>query len=414
MRMNEILKKKRWEMAEYAYKNVPLYRTKLQEKGIGWEKIRNDGDWNELPIIEKDEMVKCTGAMISEKYMAEVAMERMIHTHTSGSTGTFLDIYWKNEDLLHALLPLWVDRWKAAKIHPKDHVCQFNTTLSSNRPYEIEGNKMIVSKDRLSIEYFEETYQMIRDFQPKWMILHPATAAFLLDHIRRKNLPSLECVRYVELTGEMTFEGLKRDIESLWGCVVKMHYGTMEVQSIGYEEGKRYRLYDQTTYVEVLDEQGQEVAEGECGNIYVTSLHNHTMPFVRYGIGDVGRIQSEKQQGKPIRFLVLEKARKNDRILLEGGEKIPADVLLKPIEIMNGCFQNVIYQFQAIQKSMSEIEIQIVMDEEFDREKLIHIYDSVIRNTVVGNMKFDFSFSDCISPQKGTGKICWFVNEVLQ
>lgn len=401
-------------MAEYAYINVPLYRKKLQERGITWEKIKSEGVWGELPIIEKDEVVKDTDKMISEEFIAEFSMEQLIHTHTSGSTGTFLDIYWKNDDLLHALLPLWVDRWKTGRIHPKDRICQFNTTLGNNNIYQIEGNKMIVSKDRLSIEYFEEIYNIIRDFEPKWMILHPGTAALLLDNIRSKNLPVLESVQYVELTGEMAFDGLKKDIESLFGCVVKMHYGTMEVQSIGYQEDTRYRLYDQTTYVEVLDEKGQEVQEGEQGNIYVTSLHNHTMPFVRYGIGDVGCIQYEQQNGNLVRYLVLQNARKNDRIFLEKGGRVPADVLLKPIEMVNGYYQNVIYQFQAIQKSLSEIDIQIVMDEEFGREKLIGIYNDVIRDTIVGNMKFNFNFLDCICPRKNTGKICWFESRILE
>lgn len=387
---------------------------KLQEWGTTWEKVKKEGIWSELPIIEKDEVVKDIDKMISEEYIAEVSMEQLIHTHTSGSTGTFLDIYWKNEDLLHALLPLWVDRWETAGIHPKDRVCQFNTTLRDNKIYAIEGNKMIVSKDRLSIEYFEEIYRIITDFEPKWMILHPATAALLLDNIRSKRLPALESVQYVELTGEMALDGLKRDIESLLGCVVKMHYGTMEVQSIGYQEGTRYRMYEQTTHVEVLDDEGHEVEEGEQGNIYVTSLHNHTMPFVRYGIGDVGCIQYGQQNGNLVRYLVLQNARKNDRIILEKGERIPADVLLKPIEMVNGYYQNVIYQFQAIQKSLFEIDIQIVMDEEFGRGKLISIYNDVIRETIVGNMKFNFNFLDCICPGKNTGKICWFESRISQ
>ncbi len=410
--MIEAVEKRCWEMADYAYKNTPLYRKKMQEKGLEWEDIKKSGNWEKVPIIHKDDVVKDIGDMISEESVAEVAMERVIHTHTSGSTGTFLDVYWKDEDMLRALIPLWVDRWKAAKIHPRDRVCQFNTTLGSNNAYEIMGNKMIVSKDRLSEEFFEQTYEIIQEFEPQWMILHPAMAALLLHQIRKKGLSVPKFVRYVELTGEMVFEGLKKEIETCWGCVVKMHYGTMEVQSIGYEEGGRYRLYDQTTYIEILDDTGQEVKEGEFGNIYVTSLHNYTMPFVRYGTGDIGRIQKGQWNGKMIRFLVLDKARKNDTISLESGEKVPADVLLKPIEMINGYYQHVIYQFQAVQSSISRMEIQVVMDEEFGRDKLVSIYNSVIRDTVVRNMEFTFSFSDCIAPQENIGKLCWFVNKV--
>ena len=410
--MNDRSVNKRWNMAEYAYHNVPLYRDRLRKMGTVWQELADRSEWDRLPVIEKNQIVEHADDLVSEEFVVDVALERLIHTHTSGSTGTFLDVYWNKEDMLHALLPLWVDRWKAAGIHARDRLCQFNTTLANDKVFEINGNTMIVSKDRLSPLYLEDTYRRIREFKPEWMILHPAMAFFLMEQARKMDLPAFESVRYVELTGEMAWEGLRAELESSWGCVVNMHYGTMEVQSIGYEEGGRYRLYDQTTYVEVLDDEGKEVGEGESGNIYVTSLHNRVMPFVRYGIGDVGRIQSERKDGKWQRYLVLEKARKNDRIRLEDGESIPADVLLKPVEMVNGYYQNVIYQFQAVQKSASQMELFIVMDEEFGREKFMQLYRNVIQGTVVGDMDFAFAFSDGIRPHSDTGKIKWFVNEM--
>ncbi len=410
--MNDRSVNKRWNMAEYAYHNVPLYRDRLRKMGTVWQELADRSEWDRLPVIEKNQIVEHADDLVSEEFVADVALERLIHTHTSGSTGTFLDVYWNKEDMLHALLPLWVDRWKAAGIHARDRLCQFNTTLANDKVFEINGNTMIVSKDRLSPLYLEDTYRRIREFEPEWMILHPAMAFFLMEQARKMDLPAFESVRYVELTGEMAWEGLRAELESSWDCVVNMHYGTMEVQSIGYEEGGRYRLYDQTTYVEVLDDEGKEVGEGNSGNIYVTSLHNRVMPFVRYGTGDVGRIQSERKDGKWQRYLVLEKARKNDRIRLEDGESIPADVLLKPVEMVNGYYQNVIYQFQAVQKSASQMELNIVMDEEFGREKFMQLYRNVIQDTVVGDMDFAFTFTAGIRPHSDTGKIKWFVNEM--
>lgn len=90
---------KQWNMAEYAYQNVPLYRDKLREMGASWQEVAGRDEWNKLPVIEKNQIVKHADNLISEKYVADVAMERLIHTHTSGSTGTFLDIYWNKEEI---------------------------------------------------------------------------------------------------------------------------------------------------------------------------------------------------------------------------------------------------------------------------------------------------------------------------
>ena len=40
-------------------------------------------------------------------------------------------------------------------------------------------------------------------------------------------------------------------------------------------------------HVEVLDENGQHVKEGETGEVVVTSFSNYVMSFIRYRTGDL-------------------------------------------------------------------------------------------------------------------------------
>lgn len=101
--MNDRSVNKRWNMAKYAYYNVPFYRDKLREIGVTWQELASRAEWNKLPVIEKNQIVEHADDLISQEYLADVAMERLIHTHTSGSTGTFLDVYWNKVDMLHAL-----------------------------------------------------------------------------------------------------------------------------------------------------------------------------------------------------------------------------------------------------------------------------------------------------------------------
>lgn len=403
---------KRWEMAKYAYENVDLYREMLEKSGLHMSEILKKRAWESIPIIEKNNIAQWTKKVISNEYFCDVALERVIHTHTSGSTGTFLDVYWKKADLDRALMPLWIDRWKQAHIYPNDKVCQFNTTLRGNRKYEISGSKMIISKQCLFDENFYDIYRKMNEFSPKWLIIHPAIAQSLLKKEKELSCPIFNEIKYVELTGEMVFPGLIEEIETTWNCFVKKHYGSMEVQTIGYQDGELYKIYNQSTFVEILDDKGECVKEGEMGNIYVTSLQNYVMPFIRYGIGDMGCLFTKNINGKKVQYLKLEKARKNDLIVLENGEKITADILLKPIEIINGYYQNVIYQFQALQISHNQIRLKIVLDDDFDKQKFIEIYQDTIRNMILRNMKFTYEFSDCIYPNASSGKICWFKCEI--
>lgn len=410
--MKSVLEDKRWNIFKYAYTNVPAYRDLLKKQHIDVNELIRSEKWEYIPIVNKNEIIYNTEKFISEEYFVDVALDRLIHTHTSGSTGTFLDVYWKKEDLNRALMPLWIDRWKSAHVNPEDKLCQFNTTLCNNQKYEINGNKLVVSKQHLFDYNFYEICKIIKKFSPKWLIIHPAIARTLLDKTKFLEESIFSNLKYIELTGEMVLPGLVEELQNTWNCMVKKHYGCMETQTIGYEDKNSYRIYQQSTYVEILDEMGKKVSDGNTGNIFVTSLHNNVMPFIRYGVGDRGRIYTKNIDGCVVKYLYLEKARKNDRILLENGQKIAADILLKPIELINGYYQNVVHQFQAIQLTRDKIKVKIVSDDDFDKQKIINIYLQSIQQTVLNKIKFEFEFNKCLYPNETSGKIRWFICEI--
>lgn len=398
----------KWNMFEHAYRTVPLYRDILDKKGQEIELLIKRHKWEEIPIIEKNQLVACDNQIISDEHLADVALERIIHTHTSGSTGTFLDVYWNKKDLNRALVPLWMERWKVAGIYPNDRVCQFNTTLPNNNLYEVDGTKLYISKQHLFDHSIIDIYNQIIDFSPKWFIIHPAIACSLLELIGKYDLPKINGIKYVELTGEMVLPGLVERIEKEWNCIVRKHYGSMEVQTIGYQEDDLYKIYEQSTFIEILDDFGKPVEEGVLGNVYITSLHNTVMPIIRYGLGDIGCLYTKKEGKKNVKYLKLSEARKNDLIYISEKERIPADILLKPVELINGCYQNVILQFQAYQIASRKIEIKVVIDEDFNHQKFIDLYLDTIKSTILGHFEFAFEFSKCLFP-KSNGKMAWFV-----
>ena len=48
--------------------------------------------------------------------------------------------------------------------------------------------------------------------------------------------------------------------------------------------------------VEIIDEYGRYMKEGQCGRIYVSTMHNRVMPFEEYGIGDLGSLEKSRCQ----------------------------------------------------------------------------------------------------------------------
>ena len=128
-----------------------------------------------------------------------------------------------------ALLPLWMERFRQAGVRTNDKVCLFNTTLQED--YQINGNKMLISKQKLNREKLIRIYQKMEEFNPSWLLVHPGIAQMILQMVKEEQLPILPNLKYIELTGEMVTAGLKQSLEKVFSSQVRSHYGTMEVST---------------------------------------------------------------------------------------------------------------------------------------------------------------------------------------
>ncbi|HUY62482.1 MAG TPA: hypothetical protein VMV50_01665 [Candidatus Paceibacterota bacterium] len=132
----------------------------------------------------------------------------------------------------------------------------------------------------------------IEEVGPSVLLCNPTElASFLhaLDALGRQP-PMTGCL----LVGQPIEEAFQEHAERLLGCPVIPYYSTMETAAIGagcrHAPG-RYHTYAERVIVEILDDAGRQVADGERGNITVTCLDNLFMPLIRYQPGDVGTLR---------------------------------------------------------------------------------------------------------------------------
>lgn len=400
------MNQRKFEMAKHAYTTVPYYRELAEKNPEIPEWIKKGINWEKIPLVEKNAIVQKQEKLISEEYLGDLVMKRLTRSHTSGSTGTYLDVYWTKQDTAASLLPLWMERYRCAGIRTKDKVCLFNTVLENE--YDIKNNQMILSKKQLTKDKMIRLYEKMQDFEPAWLLLHPGIAEMLIQLVTKEKLSPLKSLKYIELTGEMVLEGLTQKLENIFNCPVRCHYGTMEVNTIGYEKDGAYQVFDKSTYVEIMDDRGQPVKDGEYGNIYVTSLHNRAMPFVRYGIGDIGRILSRNDG---IVRLELKHARKNALLCMPDGSKVLPDVLLGPVERINGAMEQMIYQFQVIQQSRNSLLINTVLDSDMEEGEFEKLYLELFQEEWKDEFEWKFQYSNEIQINPCTGKSGWFFNQ---
>jgi phenylacetate-CoA ligase len=85
---------------------------------------------------------------------------------------------------------------------------------------------------------------------------------------------------------------MRQKIAEVFRCPVYNLYGSREVSDVACEQPGIDGLWvpPWNTFVEVLDDEGGPVPEGEEGNLVITSLANYAMPLLRYWIGDRGAL----------------------------------------------------------------------------------------------------------------------------
>jgi len=208
-----------FEIVKYAYENVPFYMRIKEQQNIDLDNL-NSKTWEKIPLVEKDMLLK-SGSVISNKYIVDLISNKLIELKTSGSTGKCLDLYWDKKDMSKSLLPLWVYRKKYHNIMTKDKLCFFYTLKSISKDEDEEfksETKWGFSKNGLNDNKLLEIYNKMLEFEPKWLLLQPSIAVLLIRCKNKFNLPKIESIKYIELSGEILFDDVRKEIEDNFEC----------------------------------------------------------------------------------------------------------------------------------------------------------------------------------------------------
>ena len=85
-----------------------------------------------------------------------------------------------------------------------------------------------------------------------------------------------------------------RAIEAAWGAKVYSTYGVTELANSLCEcdAGQGGHLHDEQLHLEILDDDGKPVADGETGEVVATTFGVEAMPLIRYRTGDCAAVYS--------------------------------------------------------------------------------------------------------------------------
>jgi phenylacetate-CoA ligase len=168
-------------------------------------------------------------------------------------------------------------------------------------------------------------------------------------------------------TGEPMYPFMRKAIEDAFGTKVYDSYGMTEMAGFIFEcEKGGYHAMLDYGFVEIVDEKENPVPHGEEGYLVWTGFTNHTMPFIRYMIGDKGRFENKTCScNRPFPLVNPTITRDSDYLITKDG------TILSPRAINQVLKNKVSFKAcQFIQNSENEIIIRVVPDRsrDFSRE----------------------------------------------
>lgn len=225
----------------------------------------------------------------------------------------------------------------------------------------------------------------IVDIAPDYIRGYPSFVYAIACYAEKSGWNVGKSVKAIELTSETAYPYQIEKITSVFGAKVYLQYGHTEacVCANTYDDTYRYRVEPLYGYVEVLDENGQHVKEGEVGEVVVTTLHNYAMPLIRYRTGDFA-----EYGGKDLRYIYLNRVlgRTQDYIIDINGNK----VLLTALIFAQHCAAlGHITKWQLEQNTKGKVVAHIVKGKEFSNDDESEIYELFKKS---GNVETVFDY----------------------
>lgn len=375
---------KKLEIIAYHLKNNTFYKSFARDVDVL--------NWRTVPIMTKKYFQK----PIRQRVSSGFAKKNIYINKTSGSSGE--PFIFAKDKFSHALT--WsgfIDRYSWFNINPNDSkqarfygIPLNKTGYYKERFKDLLSNRFRFSVFDLSDAQLERNVGKFKSTSFDYINGYTSSIVQFAKFLKRKNIilnticPSLKaCI----VTSEMLFESDKKLLESQLGVPIINEYGAAELGLIAFQnKNGEWVISSEDLFVEILDENGTVLPNGEKGRIVITSLYNKAHPFIRYDLGDIGTLSKLSTVKKPI----LEKliGRTNDLILLPSGKKAAGLTFYYVTKTVIEDHSNV-KEFIIEQLKLDSFKISYVSDVSLSHEK-INIIEEAISKYLEPNLTISF------------------------
>ena len=391
------------------YKDVPFYKSLLDNAGIHPTDVSGIDDLSKLPFTRKEDLRENYPFGLFAKPMDEV---RRIHA-SSGTTGKPTVVGYSMADL--DLFDEVVARSLAAagaragmKLHNAYGYGLFTGGLGMHGGATRLGMAVIPVSGGMT----ERQITILQDFEPEVMCCTPSYAQTLDEEFAKRNIDTANlAVQYAILGAEPWTEAIREHVEHGLNVTATNIYGLSEIIGPGVsqedfeEKGTGSYVWEDHFFPEVVDkETGTPLPYGEDGVLVFTTLTKEAFPLLRYWTNDICSLHYDPNGKRTHIKMSPIKGRSDDMLIIRGVNLFHTQVE-EVIQKMDFLIPN--YQLVVSRKgTMDEVKVRVEVQEGVDHSKneFVHSFGQQIKDSIGLSMNIELLKKGSIEMSQG-GKL---------
>ncbi|WP_197057392.1 phenylacetate--CoA ligase family protein [Pontibacillus halophilus] len=395
-------------LLEHGYKNVPYFRKVMEERGLSPDAITKLEDLAKFPLLNK-ELIK---EHKEDLHSADMERYSPAEKRTGGSTGEPLRYYLPK--VSHSMM--WANIWRGwnvAGYTPGDKMAVLaGGSLLSGFDYKRQfyyylNNWIPFSSYDMSQDKMKEYVEQLKSKNVQYMYAYSSAAYELANYIMENKLDV--DLKAVITTSEVLLPRYRQAIEEAFQCKVYDQYGANDggVTAFECKEQNGLHINMERCIVEIVDEEGNIVPDGEEGRILLTDLSNYAMPFIRYEVGDYGAVTKEPCPcGRGLIRLTHIKGRQQEFIFTSQYGKVHGGFFSTTFRRYDE-----VDQFQVIQEVAGSVTVRLKINDSSFKVRSEELRKHILEKAQLSEVAIEFT--DAFEKTKG-GKHKFVINKVSQ
>jgi len=313
-----------------AWRNVPALRARLHAAGYSPGAVASLADLAHLPFTHKDEL--------REHYpfgLFARPRDRLLRLHaSSGTTGKPTVVGYTRRDLA-TWSALMARTLYCAGVRPGDvvHNAYGYGLFTGGLGFHYGAERLGATVVPVSGGATERQVALLIDFGARALCATPSYALVIAETAERMGVDLRATNLQIGLFGaEPWSEQMRREIEARLGVAAIDNYGLSEIMGPGVAvecpQQDGLHAWEDHFLCEVIDPAtGRAVADGEPGELVITTLTKEALPMIRYRTRDVTRAVRERCAcGRTHLRLKRVAGRNDDMLIVRGINLFPSQI----------------------------------------------------------------------------------------